>query len=303
MKKILMLLVTLTALCAVGCKEPATPPEVVAIRTNKGEFINGFTDVNPKEVEYIEITFDKPMDRRYWDFINYNNAYEDFTGFSWENSFTYRIELCLSYNYNFLIIINDHSYNSETYTPKKSYWRDENGTYAPQIKIEFSTIPYPTSDRDPREFVIDFTNPETYKVIKNNNVIKLAPNEYDVSGNKTSKPDNQQCVFSLKNFLNRENLIEGDKLTIKYKIQSSSDLSKIKANLIDNSYEADPKDSWFELSTDKDLVIAPDYTPTSVYEGELTFNITESMKRLASIQLYALYEDLKENASIAFVLD
>lgn len=298
-----MLLVTLTALCAVGCKEPPAPPEVVAIRTKTGELINGFTNVDPKAVEYIEITFDKPMNLNYWDFINYNYASEDFTSIGWENSFTYRIGVCLSYNYDFKIIINDPSYNREEYNPKKSYWRDENGTYAPQIKIEFSTIPYPTPDREPREFVIDFTNPETYKVIKNNSVIKLAPNEYDVSGNKTSTPDNQQCIVSLKNFLNKESLIIGDKLTIKYKIQSSSNLSKIKANLIDNSYEADPKDSWFELSTDKDLVIAPDYTPNSVYEGELTFNITESMKRLASIQLYALYEDLKENASIAFVLD
>lgn len=300
MKKILMLLVTLTALCAVGCKEP--PKKAYAtVTSNLGTPINEQPTVDPREIEYINITFDKPMDWAGGFFYEDDEPYDVLYG-EWKSYYVYTYHLNLSYNTNFNIAINPRNRNDTDV-----FWIDRDGEYANEVIINFNTIPYPTPDREPKEFVIDFTDPNTYqllyKICRGQTTASLSANKYDVSGNETSNPDNQQYVFPIKNYLNKEILLQGDKLTIKYKIQSSSDLSKIKANLIDNSYEADPKDCWLELSTDKDLVIAPDYTPNSVYEGELTFNITESMKRLASIQLYALYEDLKENASIAFVLD
>lgn len=296
-----MLLVTLTALCAVGCKEPPKKANAT-VTSNLGTPINGET-VDPREIEYIKITFDKPMDRGgvFWCLPNTGESDDYLYGES-DGYYVYKFYFNLSYNTKFNIAINPRSSNETDL-----FWMDRDGEYANEVIINFNTIPYPTPNREPKEFIIDFTDPNTYqllyKICRGQTTASLSANKYDVSGNETSNPDNQQYVFPIKNYLNKELLLQGDKLTIKYKIQSSSDLSKIKANLIDNSYEADPKDCWLELSTDKDLVIAPDYTPNSVYEGELTFNITESMKRLASIQLYALYEDLKENASIAFVLD
>jgi hypothetical protein len=131
--------------------------------------------------------------------------------------------------------------------------------------------------------------------------IKLQPNKYDSEGKETDNPTSQQIVIGIRSLLDKELLIKGDKLTLKYKISSPYDISNVKANLIDNSIMAD---YWLELSTDKkDQLLAPNYTTGEIYEGELTFNITESMKRGTAIQLFAFYTDTPEDVSIEFQQD
>lgn len=298
MKKILMLLVTLTALCAVGCvKEPSTPTTTVV--SNLGKSILGKTNVNPKEIEYIDITFDKPIKQEttsQW--IQYGSS-SDLAVLStnWENSRTFRIYLNLPYNFYFKIVINDSQYIHENWDPKETFWRDSKGNFIDELIIDFNTIPYP--ERESKTFEIDLTNPQN-NVLKS---IKLKPNYYDSNGNETEIAPTQQLVLNLTTLLNHELLLPGDKLILKYKISSMYDISKVKSNLVDNSPAAN---YWKVLSNSNDLSIAPDYAISedpenpNIYEGTLTFEITEQMMCWASLQLFCSYDEVAEDISIDF---
>jgi len=301
MKKILMLLVTLTALCAVGCvKEPSAPVEKAkaTVTSNLGTEILGETNVNPKEIEYIDITFDKPMKQGivYW--ISYSSGDAILADYSyWVNSRTFRFFLNLPYNSYFKIAINDSQYTDVDWDPKETFWRDSKGNFIDELIIDFNTIPYP--EREATTFEIDLTNPQN-NVLKS---IKLEPNYYDSEGNPTENAPSQQLLLDITSFLNRELLIPGDTLKIKYKISSMYDISKVKSNLVDNSPEAN---YWKILSNSNDLSIAPDYVVSEdpenpkIHEGTLEFNITEAMIRVAAIQLFCSYDEVAEDISIDF---
>ena len=299
MKKILMLLVTLTALCAVGCvKEPSAPVEKAkaTVTSNLGTQILGETNVNPKEIEYIDITFDKPMSYA-GGYVYKNHTNNTIVGYGWVNNYTYRYYLNLIYDTTFHLVINVSKYTSPDWDPTKTFWRDADDNYVEELIIEFSTIPYP--EREATTFEIDLTNPQN-NVLKS---IKLEPNYYDPEGNPTENAPSQQLLLDITSFLNRELLIPGDTLKIKYKISSMYDISKVKSNLVDNSPEAN---YWKILSNSNDLSIAPDYVISEdpenpkIHEGTLEFNITEAMIRVAAIQLFCSYDEVAEDISIDF---
>jgi hypothetical protein len=297
MKKLLILLVT--ALCAVGCvKEPSAPVEKTkaTVTSNLGTSILGATNVNPKEIEYIDITFDKPMS--YAGGYTYNHySNNTIVGREWCNRYTYRFYLNLLYNTRFSIVINDSKYTAPNWDPTKTFWRDVDGNYVEELIIEFSTIPYP--EREAKTFEIDLTNSKINKLES----IKLEPNDYDEFGNETDTPTTQQLVLKLTTLLNHEILLPGDKLILKYSISSMYDISKVKCNLVDNSSNAN---YWKVLSNSNDLSIAPNYVVSkdvenpNIYEGTLTFEITEQMICWASLQLFCSYDEVEEDISIDF---
>ncbi len=300
MKKILMLLVTLTALCAVGCvKEPSAPVEKAkaTVTSNLGTSILGATNVNPKEIEYIDITFDKPMSYAGgYTYDHYSN--NTIVGGEWCNRYTFRFYLNLLYNTDFCIVINDSKQpSSPDWDPTKTFWRDADDNYVEELIIEFSTIPYP--EREAKTFEIDLTNSK----INNLKSIKLEPNYYDSNGNETEIAPTQQLVLKLTTLLNHEILLPGDKLILKYSISSMYDISKVKCNLVDNSSNAN---YWKVLSNSNDLSIAPDYVISkdpenpNIHEGTLTFEITEQMICWASLQLFCSYDEVAEDISIDF---
>lgn len=299
MKKILMLLVTLTTLCAVGCvKEPSAPVEKAkaTVTSNLGTSILGATNVNPKEIEYIDITFDKPMSYAggYTYRYHTNNT---IWGGEWINNYTFRYYLYLTYDSTFYFVINDSKFTADDWDPKKDFWKDKDGNYVEELIISFNTIPYP--ERAPKTFDIDLTNP------KNNALksIKLEPNYYDSLGNPTEVAPSQQLTLNITTLLNHDILLPGDKLTLKYSISSMYDISKVKTNLVDNSPAAN---YWKILNNPNDLSIAPNYVVSkdvenpNIYEGTLTFEITEQMICWASLQLFCSYDEVAEDISIDF---
>lgn len=297
MKKILMLLVTLTALCAVSCKidpEPSPGPSLKPTVTSNIGKINGKTNVNPKDIQYIDITYDEPMNSNFFDFIYYKSSADDIYSCGWINDFTFRFYVNLSYDINFNIVINDSSYTGENWNPKEVFWRNKNGTFAEETVISFNTIPYPR--KEPMKHFIDFTDSTTVN-LGSMKTIKLQPNNYDANGNFTDTPVTQQLTVGIRTLLNNELLLPGDTLTLKYKLSSLYDISNVKTNLIDNSKTA----TWLDLSSDKDQLLAPDYTPNEIYEGSLKFKITEQMQRGAAIQIFASYTDTPEDVSIDFI--
>lgn len=299
MKKILMLLVTLTALCAVGCvKEPSAPVEKAkaTVTSNLGTPILGATNVNPKEIEYIDITFDKPMSYAGGYTYKYYSNNTIFGG-EWCNSYTFRYYLNLIYDTTFHLVINDSKYTDPDWDPTKTFWRDADDNYVEELIIEFSTIPYP--ERESTTFEIDLTNSEINKLES----IKLEPNYYDSNGNETEIAPTQQLLLNFTTLLDHELLLPGDKLKLKYSISSMYDISKVKINLVDHSSNAN---YWKILNNPTDLSIAPDYVVSedpenpNIYEGTLTFEITEQMMCWASLQLFCSYDDVADDISIDF---
>ncbi len=299
MKKILMLLVTLTTLCVVGCvKEPSAPVEKAkaTVTSNLGTPILGATNVNPKEIEYIDITFDKPMSYA-GGYVYKNHTNNTIVGYGWVNNYTYRYYLNLIYDTTFHLVINDSKYTAPDWDPTKTFWRDADDNYVEELIIEFSTIPYP--EREAKTFEIDLTNSK----INNLESIKLEPNYYDSNGNKTEIAPTQQLLLNFTTLLDHELLLPGDKLKLKYSISSMYDISKVKINLVDHSSNAN---YWKILSNPTDLSIAPDYVVSedpenpNIYEGTLTFEITEQMMCWASLQLFCSYDDVADDISIDF---
>ena len=133
--------------------------------------------------------------------------------------------------------------------------------------------------------------------------IKLEPNYYDSNGNETEIAPTQQLLLNFTTLLDHELLLPGDKLKLKYSISSMYDISKVKINLVDHSSNAN---YWKILNNPTDLSIAPDYVVSedpenpNIYEGTLTFEITEQMMCWASLQLFCSYDDVADDISIDF---
>ena len=241
-------------------------------------FENGSTNIDPTQVTRIEIRFDKPMDRKVFDFIRQTDTGDEIYWEGWLNDYTIGIDVNLTYGTSYSFVFNDDQYKGDNYTPEKNYIRDANGNYIKRFPVSFTTIPSPTEH--PHNYVIDFQSEFTQEW-----TVKLADNrEY--------YENSQQALVNIKRWLNHDKVKKGDTVEIPYKIKSDYDLHDVKVNLVDTSYSAN---YWKELSTVQVLVdelkaSEPDKEP-NYKEGTLKFTITEDMIAQFVLQIFADYGD------------
>lgn len=283
MKKLIYVLaLAATLFTFFGCnKEPVEVP-YVKITTNKGEMIANGATYDPNDIEYIDVTFDQPMDTSRTGFLGYwfnepkGDTWTQIYDHDWVNDYTFRIYVYLLYNKNFQIAWNDETYEGGDYTKKDGFFKSKKGAYA-----EYKTVYFKTSkpaSTEPKTYEIDFTSLD-YNV-------KLAYNKY---GDETSE---QQFVLTgLNSFLNHDYLRAGDTITFKYCLPSPYDISDVHVNLVDGSR---PADYWKLLTADPTglLLVDETFEPNKEYEGSLTFDITADMVDRLDIQFFApLVED------------
>lgn len=261
-------LFTVLASCKTNAANNA-PTATVSIK-------NGSLDVDPAQVQYIDITFDRAMNTKYDMFIYYGDIINDVIpsynlpyGYGWMNSYTYRFNVDLRYETNYKIVFNDDDYcanypNDERYNKQQSYIRDLDGNYVKMFPVEFTTKK--SSIVHPHNFVINIPQ---YSC-------KLAENQYS--------ENSQNFRVNIKTLLNHEVLKAGDKLTLKYKVYSLYNIKELGAQLCDLSSSAGGWQILDKRTTDDDFVVMiPELNATTdpdnpvYYEGDCTFELAYSM--------------------------
>jgi len=244
---------------------------------------NGSTTIDPAEVSYIDIKFDKAMDTHYSGFVYYYDSNGDIINAGWINSYTYRMYLYLRYDQTFKIVFNDAAYSYSDYTKEKDYLRDIEGNFLKQFNVEFSTIPS------------TLEHPHTFEINIPSFSAKFTENQY--------AENCQNFRISIKELLNHEILKEGDTLKIKYKAYSAYNLKNVYAQLCDLSGAAKGWAILNEKPDEKDVLVIPELSATTdkdnpiYYEGECTFNIIKGMASSSlSIELWTDYDSSDENA-------
>lgn len=237
---------------------------------------NGSLDIDPTQVQFIDITFDRAMDKNYDMFIYYDDILTDAIptpelryGYGWMNSFTYRFSVDLRYGTKYIIVLNDDEYcannpNDENYNKQKSYIRDLDGNLLKMFPIEFTTKQ--SSISHPHNFVINIPQ---YSC-------KLAENQYAEKC--------QNFRVNIKPLMNHEVLVAGDTLTLKYKVYSHYNIKELGVQLCDLSNSAGGWQILDKRTIDDDFVIMiPELAATTdpanpvYYTSECVFEIAYGM--------------------------
>ena len=255
---------------------------------------NGSLNIDPAQVNYIDISFDTAMDTKYGGWVSYNDSIGDILSCGWYNSYTYRFVLDLRYDASFKVIINDDEYanspNAGSYTKENSYFRDLDGNFLKMYPIEFSTIPSKITSR-----------PHTFEISMPEFSCKLVQNDYTLDNVDYT---NQNYRTTIKPLLNHEVLKAGDTLKIKFKAYSTYDVKNLRAQLCDLSGAAN---GWAILNEkpNGDIVVISELKATTdeenpnYYSGEITFKLEKGMASSSlEIELFADYIPSDENAEL-----
>lgn len=254
---------------------------------------NGSLNIDPAKVNYIDITFDKPMDKHYSGWTYDYDTIGDFMNWGWVNSYTYRFVLDLRYDSNYKIVFNDYDYAAakpEEYNKQESFFRDIDGSFLKQFPIEFSTIPS------------QITHPHTFEITIPEYACEFVRNDYELNDVNYT---NQHYRDSIKYFMNHEVLKTGDTLIVKYKVYSKNNITNVRAQLCDLSRAANGWAILNEKTDGKDVVCIPELAKTTdikapnYYEGKCTFKLEKGMASSSlEIELFADYDPSDENAEL-----
>ena len=256
----------------VGCQQNEKKAPVTATLSIE----NFALDIDPAEVNYIDIKFSSPMDNNYGGYTYWDDSEQIITGAKLMNSSVWRIYVDLNYGQSYKFCLNYREQDD------KYQWRDIYGTYLQETPIEFSTRESPS-------------HPTKHSITLEDAVIEF-------SDNNENWPNSQQILLSLKHDLHHEVLKSGDEVEITYKVFSNYNIKNIRANIVDRSRSVN---YWKILNNnEKDLVFV-DSLEASVgedkkyKEGKLTFKIDTDMATVVSLQLFADYGPNTDNPELA----
>lgn len=181
-----ILVAVLAALTTVftACSDPNKTPEnenpkIISYQSfdrkmNAVNFELNDTRVDPTELWAIEFKFDKEMNTKYDGWIYYGDIGDQIIDYGWLNSKTYFLCFNLAYSSNIKIVFNDMSY----YQNHRDYnlWRDEDGNFMKEFKVEFSTKASPRTES--KEFTVN-----TNELLEKDLPMKLIFNEYGNNDN------------------------------------------------------------------------------------------------------------------------
>lgn len=294
LKKSLFGLAVLAAITFTSCVEPAEPINSTVTfydaDSNALAYQNGDTNVDPHKVAYIDIKFDKAMDRSYAGYIFYNNSNECIYYLDFITDYVLRIQPYLFNDQDFKIVFNDEKYNKDypdDYSKKDWYLRDVKGHYIDELSISFRTKPSA------------ITHPHTFEIDTEDYAMKFAKNEYDEPGRDTQ-------IFQLRfdSLLDHEKVMKGDKLIVNYKLYSTYDLHNIHVTLFGGSRAVN---YWNLLAEDMpiivtDLAATTDLENPNYCSGTVEFPIIDNMSSTnIAFQFWAENSENPEFVSINLV--
>ena len=242
-------------------------------------------DIDPKNISYIDIQFNKPMNSNIPGYMYYNkldpNVYR-----KWINPTTLRMTPdVFFYGKDYMMQFN--TFFDADANLSEAWFSDTKGVYADNLVIAFSTIQSPEGHK--KEYVIDLNAALEEDFM----LVELTKNQY---------AKNYQTGFSIAGLLDNETLLPGDKVTLKYKIRSDYDLPEIYVNLVDISQIAN---YWNVLCDEtinvpfmnEEVKASTEENPV-YYENEITFLVTKEMTTSCTIQLTT--EDLSHKDPYQF---